>query len=433
MKKLFSLFIICIFLLIGPHVVHAANNPFVNCNIESGSYLEPQTVELTGNIDGNIYYTLDGSDPNENSIKYTDKILINNSCTLKYIIIGKDGSKSETFIKNYDVTQNNLDQFFTMSPKGGYYKESQTVTFNLTQGDIYYTLDGTDPNKSGIKYKNPILIDEACYLKYVYVSSEGKKSSIHMEQFIFPIIDSINNINLELNQEATFKFPQKVLALMTDDSKRYFNIKWNSTKLCTSIPGSYKFYGIVNGYNNKVILTVKVKKFIPVKSIKNGNRTQSSVQVKLYNYLMNYQNRNSVLKTAIKLHGGDPSNNCAYFSSESLRRVGIKVPTKVCNTDKRSNKYADQSLVLFLKSQRWKRNNDLSKLLPGDICFTTPEGGGKGRPTHVYIFMGWVDEKSKRYAYICDNQFYEYPGIYHVRNISFPTLQKEALQFYMYK
>ena len=48
---------------------------------------------------------------------------------------------------------------------------------------------------------------------------------------------------------------------------------------------------------------------------------------------MNDNNRQSVMKRAIELHGGDLSNNCVYFASEALRRSGLNnLPEYVCNT-----------------------------------------------------------------------------------------------------
>lgn len=46
---------------------------------ESGFYKEPFLLELHAPIGTEIYYTLDGSDPTENAIKYTEPIVINNA------------------------------------------------------------------------------------------------------------------------------------------------------------------------------------------------------------------------------------------------------------------------------------------------------------------------------------------------------------------
>jgi hypothetical protein len=153
-----------------------------------------------------------------------------------------------------------------------------------------------------------------------------------------------------------------------------------------------------------------------------------SLNTRLFNYLSSDKNRKSVAKRASELHGGDLHNSCVYYASESLRRIGIKIPNSM-------------SLVpLFineLKKQGFKTSYNLKDLKPGDICFTTDVNGVfGGRPTHTYIFMGW---KSPGVAWIADNQLYDYGNVYHARLIDFHYLNnqkdkpKEATAFFMYK
>lgn len=127
--------------------------------------------------------------------------------------------------------------------------------------------------------------------------------------------------------------------------------------------------------------------------------THSNTQFNLYNYLTDTNNRVSVHYRAIDLHGGDTSNNCVFFTSEALRRVGIDLPLGTCNTYDLEDK---------LKSMGCIASYDLSQLKPGDIVFTNGY-------THVYVFMGWADNG---YAYICDNQADRFDNkVLHLRNV----------------
>jgi hypothetical protein len=130
-----------------------------------------------------------------------------------------------------------------------------------------------------------------------------------------------------------------------------------------------------------------------------------------------------VNKSARRLNRGDRHNTCVYFASEALRRVGYRVPRNVCNT---------RQFVAFLSANGWKKNYNISELKPGDICFTT--NTALGHPSHAQIFMGWVKQGSTDYAYIVDNQAYDYNGhIYHIRNIKRKFKDKDATKFFMYK
>lgn len=235
------------------------------------------------------------------------------------------------------------------------------------------------------------------------------------------IILGIDNINLIINQEDEYILPDTVSAKMSNETIKDFKVTWDKLLTLTSIPGKYTYYGTVDNYNKKVALNLTISPFQAVSNISNSKRQQSSLQVQLYNYLMNYDNRESVMKRAIELHDGDTSNTCVYFASEALRRSGLDMPLQVANTI---------TLTSQLESYDWKTETDLSNLLPGDVCFTTAYGFG---PTHSYIFMRWVDENHFDYAYICDNQGNEYNNnAYHKRNINFATAEKEAISYFMY-
>ncbi|WP_161487010.1 Ig-like domain-containing protein [Clostridium magnum] len=237
-----------------------------------------------------------------------------------------------------------------------------------------------------------------------------------------PIIRFIEDIDVSINQEDEYRLPDKVNASMSNGRSKLVAISWDKFLKSTSIPGKYTYSGKVEGYEKSVILSLDIKAFEPVKSISNSMRTQSQLQTNLYNYMMNKDNRDSVMNRAIELHNGDLSNNCVYFSSEALRRVGLSdLPESVCNTS---------TLTQKLKSYGWNLDYDLSKLLPGDICFTTSIDGSD--PSHAYIFMKWVDPNSFNYGYICDNQGDEYGNSYHKRNIDFATESKEALSYFLY-
>lgn len=78
--------------------------PYFTIDKESGSYNEVQRVHITNYTNGaKIYYTLDGSNPNENSALYTDSgIIVNKSCTLKAVSV-KAGCSREVLTRNYTI------------------------------------------------------------------------------------------------------------------------------------------------------------------------------------------------------------------------------------------------------------------------------------------------------------------------------------------
>ena len=128
------------------------------------------------------------------------------------------------------------------------------------------------------------------------------------------------------------------------------------------------------------------------------SRSHSYTQYKLFNYMSNEDNRESVHYAAIDLHGGETTNSCVYFTSEALRRAGVKIPLYVANT---------YQLERELLSRGWIRSTNTSDLRPGDVVFS----GYK----HSFTFMNWYDDD---YAYIVDNQKKYFDSVLHRRLVS---------------
>ncbi len=168
-----------------------------------------------------------------------------------------------------------------------------------------------------------------------------------------------------------------------------------------------------------------------VHSFSESNKIHShDLQDKIYNSMLNKDNRLKAYNKAVSLNQGYSANTCVYFLSEVLRMNGEKIDDNICNTTE---------LLGIMKREGWKKEMDYKKLQPGDICFTTDEKlSSSGIPTHTYIFMAWKDTGKYDYAYVCDNQAKDYDGkIYHLRNISkVETIKgniKEPFSFFIYK
>lgn len=149
---------------------------------------------------------------------------------------------------------------------------------------------------------------------------------------------------------------------------------------------------------------------------------------RIYGYMKSKSNQKKVFKDAIALNNNNSSNTCVYFVAEVLRKNDIPVAKEIANTTQ---------LIDVLKNRGWKKDNNYKNLNPGDIVFTTDGLGNKnGAPSHAYVFMGWVNEGSYEYAYICDNQAKDYENkIYHIRNVknrdTANGISKDAFSFFM--
>ena len=125
----------------------------------------------------------------------------------------------------------------------------------------------------------------------------------------------------------------------------------------------------------------------------------SSLQEKMYKYMLSKSNQDSITNEAIRLHNGDKHNTCVYFISSILRRMGVNIPKGTAYTTNLKNE---------LTRRGWVKETNLKNLKPGDIVFCGT--------SHVYMFMGWAN-KEHTIANIVDNQKHIYGTVYRTRYV----------------
>lgn len=123
---------------------------------------------------GEIYYTLDGSIPDVNSLYYSGPFTITASAVVNAVTIAPLYLTSQVSQETYTITYLQVDtpQFIiqdanlvcdpvTFSPTEDYFSVSTPVAMlSATSGaSIYYTLDNTPPTTSSLLYTAPITLD----------------------------------------------------------------------------------------------------------------------------------------------------------------------------------------------------------------------------------------------------------------------------------
>ncbi|MCU6761522.1 Neutral metalloprotease precursor [uncultured Roseburia sp.] len=141
----------------------------VYTDTDSGILLYNDTVSLkTSDQNAEIYYTIDGSDPSKDGIKYREPIAVTGSLVLKACTMGKDGSCSEISTWEYRAKTGAVK---TDIPAGAVEPGIRvSLSCEWPEAEIHYTTDGSDPlGEHGTVYKDPIVIVEPTTIKAIAV------------------------------------------------------------------------------------------------------------------------------------------------------------------------------------------------------------------------------------------------------------------------
>jgi tetratricopeptide (TPR) repeat protein len=156
---------------------------------KSGTYEGSMEVSIASDADYEIYYTLDGSDPAEDGILYSEPITLDDgeSYELKAVCLNKKGIYSGVTSAQYTI-ETPAPDMPVVTPDGGDYTEETLITITVPSGcNAYYTWDGTDPNITSNLYTEPFAIPEGNnVLSVLLIEKKSEKlSSIYRQYFTY--------------------------------------------------------------------------------------------------------------------------------------------------------------------------------------------------------------------------------------------------------
>jgi hypothetical protein len=173
-----------------------------------GEYTSSETVTI-GNIDSGdtAYYTTDGSNPKTSStaVTYSGTFTVSQSEIVRAAIKDSSGDWSSITTAVFIIDSSNSTSLDapTISPSGGKYTSSETVTIsNYSDGTAYYTTDKSDPRTSSTatEYGGSFTVSESEIVLAAVKDSSGDWSKVTAARFI---IDNSSNSNYDNNGSNT--------------------------------------------------------------------------------------------------------------------------------------------------------------------------------------------------------------------------------------
>ncbi len=153
-----------------------------------GIYEDSVGITLSSSTPGaDIHYTLNGSNPGANSPLYTDTIWTYRDTTIKAIAFHDGMITSPVVSASYRVIPTRVPQPVFTPPPGVYYSpQAVTMSDRLDSVSIYYTVDGSNPNKTSALFNDslPLQVDSTMIIKAYGVKDTLTPSGIYTGTYI---------------------------------------------------------------------------------------------------------------------------------------------------------------------------------------------------------------------------------------------------------
>ena len=131
--------------------------PQPQANYSSGCYDTILELTLSGPDQGNIYYSLDGSPPDTHGIPYREPIVMGNGeYDLQALYINPYGVVSTALQLAIEI-EAAAPLAPMVEPESGTYEQAGEIRVSIEEEtEVFYTTDGTMPNRNSIPYKEPV-------------------------------------------------------------------------------------------------------------------------------------------------------------------------------------------------------------------------------------------------------------------------------------
>ncbi len=162
--------------------------------LKGGEYEESARIALTSENSGDIYYTMDGTEPTAESSKYEKPIVIDDEGEyhISAIFVNSFGMSSEAASESYTIYYKKPADP-SVEPEGGGYLYPAYITAEVSDNSvIYYTTDGSEPNEDSPVYekKLPMMIGDNTY-KFMAVSDKGVSGNVISRKYSLGIFNAV--------------------------------------------------------------------------------------------------------------------------------------------------------------------------------------------------------------------------------------------------
>jgi len=159
--------------------------PEVGIIPEPAAYRTGDLLRLKSNEETDIYYTLDGSDPTENSILYEGPFFVGDTGLVRFFALDTSGNRSGVYEAEFSMdTEPPSSEAY---PVTGLYTPPVEVRIRVSDSSarVFYTLDESEPTENSNVYREPIVLVSDTMLKYYAMDKFGNREPTRQEDYLF--------------------------------------------------------------------------------------------------------------------------------------------------------------------------------------------------------------------------------------------------------
>ena len=173
------------------HNYMAVNPEF---SYEGGSYTQVIPLKITAATTGDLYYTLNGTDPMTNGILYTAPIFLKSgNYHVKAVFINDYGICSDIVEAEF-IIEGTQPEEPQVALESGQYTLPQMISVTVPEDcTVYYSTDGSIPDEKSFIYGEPIPMKEGVTnYRFVALSSEGVYSDVVARSYQLTVATSLS-------------------------------------------------------------------------------------------------------------------------------------------------------------------------------------------------------------------------------------------------
>ena len=168
--------------------------PEVSVDPESGSYEDMLYVTVTGSAFSTVYFTLDGSTPDNGSTVYEKPFSMTDGVySAAFVAVNPYGISSRIVRREYDIHPIVPDMPVILTESGTYSEQTMIEAVMPEDGTLYYTSDGTVPSVESDVYTEPVPMPEGTSnFRFAVINDAGVSSDITEVHYNLSVMQSLS-------------------------------------------------------------------------------------------------------------------------------------------------------------------------------------------------------------------------------------------------